>query len=85
MELKPQRARSSVDLSVRKSQDGGEINSPSAFKYSSKFSLEIIFQYPFRSTGILAVLPLVSLLPVNEKVMEIRSRRLLAIEWQSAA
>lgn len=33
--------------------------SPSAFMYSSKLSLEIIFQYPFRSTGMLAV----SLLP----------------------
>lgn len=29
--------------------------SPRAFMYSSKLSLEIIFQYPFRSTGMLAV------------------------------
>ncbi|KAJ7983492.1 hypothetical protein DPEC_G00377710 [Dallia pectoralis] len=30
-------------------------NLPRAFMYSSKLSLEIIFQYPFISTGILAV------------------------------
>lgn len=32
-----------------------ELYSPRAFRYSSKLSLEIIFQYPFKSTGILAV------------------------------
>lgn len=40
--------------------------SPRAFKYSSKLSLEIIFQYPFRSTGMLDAFLLVSLLPVND-------------------
>lgn len=40
--------------------------SPRAFMYSSKLSLEIIFQYPFRSTGMLAVSRLLSGLPVKQ-------------------
>lgn len=32
-----------------------DYDSPRAFRYSSKLSLEIIFQYPFRSTGMVAV------------------------------
>lgn len=41
--------------------------SPRAFMYSSKLSLEIIFQYPFRSTGMMAVSQLLSGRPVKQE------------------
>lgn len=41
--------------------------SPRAFMYSSKLSLEIIFQYPFRSTGMVADALLLSGRPVNQE------------------